>query len=114
MPIWCSDTYCPFCLDGRYLTALESLELCGGLVTDRGVSHVAPLLALRHLSLAHNPGINDASLLVLSSLTQLTFLNLNGARLTGNGIQHLQNLVVGGWPAALLPTRKLACVWPAA
>ena len=63
-------------------------------MTDQGVNHMAPLMALRHLSLAQNVRITDASLLVLSALTGLTFLNLKQSKLTGNGIQHLQNLTV--------------------
>ena len=52
------------------------------------------LQCLRHLSLAQNARITDASLLVLSNLTTLTFLNLSQSKLTGNGIQHLQSLQV--------------------
>ena len=78
----------------RHLTSLESLEICGGAVTDRGVSHMGPLMSLKHLSLAQNARITDASLLTVSALTSLTFLNLAQSKLTGNGIQHLHNLTV--------------------
>lgn len=79
------------------------------------------LQALRHLSLAQNTRITDASLLVLSALTNLTFLNLSQSRLTGNGIQHLQSLSVrtASTPIAstswLVASRMLAVQgWPCA
>lgn len=82
----------------RNLTSLESLEICGGAITDKGVAHMSALQNLQHLSLAQNSRISDTSLMVLSNLAALTFLNLSQSKLTGNGIQHLQSLQVTTGP----------------
>jgi hypothetical protein len=76
------------------LTQLECLEICNGLITDKGVEHLNSLANLKSLSLATNSAITDVSLLVLSKLMALTSLNLAGSRVTGNGIQTLQTLTV--------------------
>ena len=82
------------CFACSKLYQLESLELCGGSITDNGVSHLANLTKLKSLSLAQNSRISDISLLVLSNLSDLTTLNLTQSRVTGNGILTLQSLTV--------------------
>ena len=77
-----------------HLVALQSLEMCGGAVTDAGAAHLAPLTRMTHLSLAHNTRVTDASLPVIQAMSELVFLNLTRSRLTGPGIQRLACLSV--------------------
>ena len=93
------------------LTGLQSLEMCGGAISDAGVVHLAPLGQLTHLSLAHNTRVTDASLPVFQGMSELVFLNLTRSRLTGPGIQRLACLSVR--PRSCLPS-LLGCMLTAA
>lgn len=89
------------------MTQLECLEICNGLITDKGVEHLYSLANLKSLSLATNSAITDRSLLVLSKLVGLTSLNLAGSRVSSNGIQTLQDLTVCLHP----PVPKRLAFW---
>lgn len=89
-----NSTFRGHCWRCRRLTNLESLELCGGALTDQGVDLLSTLTNLQSLSLAQNTRISDLSLLALSRLSALTALNLTQSRVTGNGILTLQVLTV--------------------
>ena len=95
-----------------HLVGLQSLEMCGGAVTDAGVVHLAPLGRLTHLSLAHNTRVTDVSLPVFQGMTELVFLNLTRSRLTGPGIQRLAGLSVRPCTAQpLLNRASLLLCW---
>ena len=78
----------------RHLQKLESLEICGGRVTDVGVAVLSHIPSLTCLSLAHNPGISDAALPLLARLTNLSSLNLTHSKITSNGLPALYGLTV--------------------
>lgn len=82
------------CLLCSKLQKLESLEVCGGRVTDVGVGVISLIPSLTSLSLAHNVGITDGALGHLARLTHLCSLNLTHSRITGNGLTALYGLTV--------------------
>lgn len=88
----------------RNLQKLESLEVCGGQVTDVGAAVISLIPSLTSLSLAHNVGITDAALGHLSRLTHLCSLNLTHSKITGSGVTALYGLTVG-----LSETLHVAC-----
>jgi Leucine-rich repeat (LRR) protein len=56
---------------------LAGLELCGGRVSDRGLAHLAKLTALQSLNLSQNSRITNAGVAQLSTLQNLTCLNVS-------------------------------------
>lgn len=89
------ETASPPC---RKLKRLQTLELCGGQVTDAGVNQLRDLRGLTALSLAHNKRITDASVPHFAGMQRLRQLNLAQSAVTDNGIQ----------PLARIPVRFLA------
>lgn len=97
---------------------LQSLEVCGGLITDAGVKNIRDLSSLTHLNLSQNSGLTDRTLQLISGirldprtfppppalsflshplcqrpgLTGLVSLNLSGTRITDAGLGHLRPL----------------------
>ena len=82
------------CATCSKLQKLDSLEVCGGRVTDLGVGIISLIPSLTSLSLAHNVGITDTALGHLARLTQLCSLNLTHSRITSNGVTALYGLTV--------------------
>ena len=78
----------------RKLKRLQTLELCGGQVTDAGVNQLRDLRGLTALSLAHNKRITDASVLHFACMQRLRQLNLAQSAVTDNGIQPLARIPV--------------------
>ncbi|DBA71808.1 TPA: hypothetical protein ACH3X2_011002, partial [Trebouxia sp. C0005] len=75
-----------------HLQKLESLEICGGRVTDLGVAVLSTVPSLTSLSLAHNLAITDTALPLLARLTNLCSLNLTHSKISGNGLTALYGL----------------------
>ena len=67
------------------------LSLCGGEVTDVGVSYLRNHRTLRELSL-RNTHITDASIATLTSLHSLEVLSLYGCRISDAGVPDLAGL----------------------
>ena len=84
----------PCILIHRHLQKLESLEICGGRVTDLGVAVLSTVPSITSLSLAHNLAITDTALPLLARLTNLCSLNLTHSRISGNGLTALYGLTV--------------------
>ena len=78
----------------RHLQKLESLEICGGRVTDLGVAVLSTVPSLTSLSLAHNLAITDTALPLLARLTNLCSLNLTHSKISGSGLTALYGLTV--------------------
>lgn len=78
----------------RHLQKLESLEICGGRLTDAGVAILSTIPSLRSISLAHNVGITDNALPMLARLTNLSSLNMTHCKITGAGLTALYGLTV--------------------
>ena len=90
----------------RHLQKLESLELCGGRITDVGVAVLSTVPSLTSLSLAHNLAITDTALPLLARLTSLCSLNLTHSKISGNGLTALYGLTV----SLLLGFQELGCM----
>lgn len=74
------------------LTELEVLMMHGSdNLTDEGYRHVASLTNLRALGLGMS-SVEDSSLVQISELTNLIFLDVTGAPITDTGVQHLSKL----------------------
>ncbi len=84
----------PYIFIHRHLQKLESLEICGGRVTDLGVAVLSTVPSLTSLSLAHNLAITDTALPLLARLTNLCSLNLTHSKISGNGLTALYGLTV--------------------
>ena len=81
-------------LSRRHLQKLESLEICGGRVTDLGAAVLSTVPSLTSLSLANNLAITDTALPLLARLTNLCSLNLTHSKISGNGLTALYGLTV--------------------
>ncbi|WP_075883812.1 hypothetical protein [Candidatus Protochlamydia sp. W-9] len=77
------------------LIALQHLDLSGcGKLTDAGLVHLAPLVALQHLGLRGCKNLTDAGLAHLTPLMALQHLDLSeNKNLTDAGLVHLVPLV---------------------
>ncbi|MQM03898.1 hypothetical protein Taro_036692 [Colocasia esculenta] len=71
---------------------LQSLEVCGGSVTDAGVKNIIELTSLTHLNLSQNSSLTDKTLELISGLTGLVSLNLSSTHITNAGLQNLKPL----------------------
>ena len=72
---------------------LEHLEVCSGSITDVGVVHyISAMKSLMSLNIAQNRGITDASMERLSTLHNLTSLNLTHTSITNSGLSRLNKL----------------------
>lgn len=98
---------------------LQSLEVCGGLITDAGVKNIKDLKALTLLNLSQNGNLTDKSLELISrmsfalvrnesiqhtiylficissmctGLTALVSLNVSNSRVSNSGLHHLKPL----------------------
>lgn len=91
----------------RHLQKLESLEVCGGRVTDAGLAHLSCIPSLTSLSLAHNVGITDHGLPLLARLSNLCSLNMTHCKITGPGLTALYGLTVR-------PASGKMCSWQTA
>lgn len=78
------------------LPKLESLNLSGTAITDRGVGSLGRLIRLTHLELAGTPGarmsVTDAVTGHLARFSRLQRLNLNSTDLTDRGLARLTRL----------------------
>jgi hypothetical protein len=80
----------------EHMTALEQLrpafvQLRGRDITGRGLASLTRLGGLKGLVL-HSTGIVDSDLEYLKAFPELTTLNLDGSRLTGEALKHLERL----------------------
>lgn len=55
---------------------LQSLEICGGGLTDTGVKNIQGLGSLRRLSLSQNCNLTDKTLELISGISLIFFLFL--------------------------------------
>lgn len=76
----------------RFFKNLESLEVCGGLITDAGVKNIKDLKALKQLNLSQNVNLTDKTLELISGLTALVSLNVSNTRVSNAGLRHLKDL----------------------
>ena len=76
---------------------LKKLRIARTHVGDVGLAHLPQLSQLEELDLSENAIITDAGLANLSSMTQLTHLNLWRLAITDEGISHLVPLVNLQW-----------------
>lgn len=73
-------------------TKLESLMLERGTMTDAGMAHLSDLAQLRWLNLRDCVKIGDTGIAHLRPLVRMTYLKLDGTRITDRGIAHLAPL----------------------
>lgn len=73
------------------LSALESLEIGGGKISDRGLAVLSGIPTLLRLYL-HDLPLTDASLVHVAKLADLEALGIQGTRLEGPGLVHLSGL----------------------
>lgn len=78
------------------LPGLTTLDLSFCPLTDHGLAAVARLTDLEVLDVSDCPGITDASVEVLCSLTKLDFLGLGGTGLSPEGVGRLREHVGAG------------------
>lgn len=71
---------------------LQSLEICGGGLTDAGVKSIKDLASLKLLNLSQNHNVSDKSLEMISGLTALVSLNVSNSRITNEGLLYLKSL----------------------
>lgn len=76
----------------RRLQQVERLELCGGLLSNVGVAHLACLRSLRSLNVAHNCKLDDGAVPFLNLMTGLVELNLSDSSLGAEGLLHLTGM----------------------
>ncbi|KAI4365407.1 hypothetical protein MLD38_021393 [Melastoma candidum] len=76
----------------RNFKNLQSLEICGGGLTDAGVKHIKDLRSLNLLNLSQNCNLTDKTLELLSGLIGLVSLNVSNSRVTAAGLRHLKML----------------------
>ncbi len=74
------------------MTRLVKLELCGGLISDKGVSSLAGLVALEALNLRENINITSRGIAYLCQLSHLCHLNLSHTGVTGSAAVHMSRL----------------------
>ena len=79
------------------LKKLRELNLSLLAITDAGLKHLQPLTALEHLELLYSEGfagptLSNGMVEFLEPLTNLTTLNLTGAKLTDTGLERLRVL----------------------
>lgn len=84
------------------ISACEDRMPEGLQITDAGLTHIQNLRGLKTLSIQACPGITDASLSVLQSLTSLQFLQLKETGITQEGHQRI---------VAKLPNTEVNFVW---
>lgn len=59
---------------------LQSLEVCGGLITDAGVKNIKDLKALTLLNLSQNGNLTDKSLELISGMSLVYLLRSSGMK----------------------------------
>ncbi|KAL6125426.1 hypothetical protein ACLB2K_073485 [Fragaria x ananassa] len=69
----------------EYFKNLQSLEICGGELTDAGVKNLKDLVCLTWLNLSQNRSLTDKSLEVISGLTALVSSNITNSRIIDEG-----------------------------
>ncbi|CAI0388764.1 unnamed protein product [Linum tenue] len=98
-PIWSSNFRCWNKLFATYFSFmlvdfknLQSLEICGGGITDAGVKNIKELSHLTVLNLSQNSNLTDKTLELISGLEGLVSLNISNSLITNKGLQHLKPL----------------------
>jgi len=71
------------------LARLRHLEVCSGTITNRGVEYLSKMRNLRSLSVAQNPRVSDLCLPSIAGMPLLEALNLSQSSVTGAGILKL-------------------------
>jgi hypothetical protein len=71
---------------------LESLELCGGVVTDNGCATLATLENLVTLNLSQNERITNRGAAALAALSKLKALNLSNTQVNSGALVHFSDL----------------------
>ncbi|PWA49145.1 leucine-rich repeat family protein [Artemisia annua] len=74
------------------ITKRGASNICSGGITDAGVKNTKDLRSLVLLNLSQNHCLTDASLALITGLTQLVSLYLSNSRVTSSGLQHLKPL----------------------
>ncbi len=74
------------------MTNLVKLELCGGLISDKGVAALENLVSLESLNLRENSNITSLGIAYLGNLTRLSHLNLSHTSVTGSAAVHMAHL----------------------
>ena len=69
---------------------LQTLELCGGNITNYGVTALRVLLNLRVLNLSQNRRIDGKSAKILNTLHRLQILNLSNTSFPSSSLSQLQ------------------------
>ncbi|KAL6130188.1 hypothetical protein ACLB2K_068569 [Fragaria x ananassa] len=69
---------------------LQSLEICGGELTDASVKNLKDLVCLTWLNLSQNRSLTDKSLEVIFGLTALVSSNISNSRITDEGLHYLK------------------------
>jgi len=72
--------------------SLEELMIGGTGITDEGLSHIAKLTRLKHLSLLYAPLMTDQGVVHLTDLKSLTLLELPRSEITISGLASLNAL----------------------
>ncbi len=78
------------CLSG--LTKLEDLSLTGPGIGDAGIQHLATVTRLKYLQLGGSPDLTDTGLRHLISMHRLDSLRILNSRITNRGLEHLYPL----------------------
>ncbi|PWA75737.1 F-box/LRR-repeat protein 14 [Artemisia annua] len=63
----------------RNFTNLQSLDICSGGITDAGVKNIKDFHSLVFLNLSQNHRLTDASLALITGLTELVSLNISNS-----------------------------------
>lgn len=71
---------------------LQSLEICGGGLTDAGVKNIKDLAPLKLLNLSQNHNLSEKSLEMISGLTALVSLNVLNSRITNEGLLYVKSV----------------------
>ncbi|KAA3470552.1 leucine-rich repeat-containing G-protein coupled receptor 4-like [Gossypium australe] len=71
---------------------LQSLEICGGGLTDAGVKNIKDLPSLTLLNLSQNCNLTNKSLELISGLNALVSLNVSNSNITNDGLPYLKPL----------------------
>ena len=81
----------PNWLRSAKLSVLESLEIGGGKITDRGLAALGGCPTLLRLYV-HDLPLTDAGLAHVAKLVDLEALGIQGTRVQGPGLAHLSGL----------------------
>lgn len=73
------------------LKSLERLALQGCDVTDNGIARLCEAKGLRALDLRECPRVTNESLLAISKLPKVDYLDIDGTQITDDGLRHIKS-----------------------